>query len=207
MSIQKITAVGTCVLIAGLLLSGCSGRTGAPNGVTTTPASSPVNTVATTSTPTPTPSTTASASVCQDEITVQLEETPEEVAGSGYLVFSNGGERVCDISGFPLVSFIDDAGTPFGTQDEADANAVGGQVVHLEAGTQAYAWKRWIPAESTNGDCGNQVHAAGLRVQIPGATRATSLPINVTLCSATSYAQELSVGPIDAERRTASKGY
>lgn len=158
------------------------------------------------------PGTTASPSPdalnCADRLTMTLETDPEETKGVYYLSFENAGQVACKVVGFPEVSWVSPEGTSIETSSESDAFSVAGDPVSIDPGSRAYVWLHVIDSSQSNGDCLTELTAVpGLGVMVPGASAAGSVALAAKVCSDPVWMAEVQVGPFDAEKRAASKGY
>ena len=174
--IQRISLSAVLILVA--LASGCGRDQASVSSSLTTSTTTLLATPTTASgSPSPTtvaslaPPTTASAAVpvgCfASELKIDLGE-PDGAAGSVYypLVFTNTGRRVCELHGFPAVSYVDG---PNGTQvgNAASRSGEEGEVVSLPPGGSASATVRLAQVGNYPAGLCKPTEVAGLRVYPP----------------------------------------
>ncbi|NYD37529.1 DUF4232 domain-containing protein [Actinomycetospora corticicola] len=116
-------------------------------------------------------------------LSVRLGEA-EGAAGSSYqpLVFTNTGESVCALQGFPAVAHV--AGDD-GHQVGPDAEEVGppGERVELAPGDSAHATLRTSDTGALGSDRCDPVEVRGLRVHPPGEDAAAYVPRPERACA------------------------
>lgn len=118
-------------------------------------------------------------------------------AGSQYLTltFTNNGSTPCTISGYPTVSYVDNAGQTIGAPASLAAEWTSSAVT-LEPGRSTTAILRETRADLFGDRC-KPVTSSGYRIQLPQTTESLSIPYPSEGCSDTSI-QQLSVGQVGA---------
>lgn len=191
--------------VAGLALAlaGCT--------FSSTPVAEPTAPPTATGTTTPVP---VAAGPCQDAFSPAIEwDSDPEVPQVAYIVVTNNGAAACSLTGFPsAIRYVDEDGSSLtvgyesmGSTDDFDRSAT---PVVVDPGAQAYIWT-WI-LQNADRDGSNTCQfpgtAAGLGLTLPGATRPIVAPADLEICL-DDAADDVKYGPVDSERRMASKGY
>ena len=173
--------------------------------------------------PSPTPSTTLAAPTptapdgarCQDRFTAEIEWGTDPAApNSAYIALSNTGDAACSLSGFPSETAFLSASGPietvgYGLDGSATADEYGraGEVVTVAPGERAYIWARISQTADRASDapCRFPVAATGVTLVLPDASAPIVAPADIEVC-VDADADDLQVGPVDSEPRTASAG-
>ena len=208
--LPRRTALLLCAAVAVALGGGaCAGSAPAPSAPPTAP---PVATAApvSVSAPVPAPATTRPASApasggaaaparCTSAQLAVTLGAAEGAAGSVYrpLVFTNRGTRVCELRGFPGVSYV--AGDD-GHQVGPAAVMVGdrGPQVRIEPGRSAAAALQLVNVGAFDAAACRPTPVRGLRVYPPGETAALFVQADGTGCAGTPPGPQLSVRTIAA---------
>jgi len=124
---------------------------------------------------------------------------PEGAAGSVYraLVFTNKGQRSCQLRGFPGVSY---AGAGDGNQVGPAAQRAGelGAAVPIAPGGTASAQLQLVNVANYDAGVCRPTPVRGLRVYPPGETAALVVPTTGTGCAGTPPGPQLTVRTISA---------
>lgn len=191
-------ALATCAAS----LTGCtSSTTPAPDAASPTTAELPT-TASPSTAPSVSPGTTSSsvaATQCRSsDLTVSLGAT-EGAAGSVYrvLVFTNRGNRSCELQGFPGVSYVaGDDGHQVGSAAARTGDR--GKSVPIAPGGTASAQLRQVNVANFDAATCQPTPVRGLRVYPPGETAAIFVPLGGTGCAGTPSGPQLTVQAVTA---------
>lgn len=123
----------------------------------------------------------------------------EGAAGSVYrtLVLTNTGDRTCELTGFPGVSYVTgDQGRQVGPA--ATMAGERGGPVRLDAGGAAGAQVRFVDVGNDDAGACVPTPVRGVRVYPPGDTAALFVPLETTGCAGTPPGDQLTVATLTA---------
>lgn len=193
--------LAAAVLAAGVLLTACSGggseRPAIGNPLPTTPppsTSAPVAPV-TAAPPTTTPPSTGGA--LPRCTTAELQGAivgTDGAAGSVYqtLALTNVGDRACELTGFPGVSYVTgDSGEQVGPAAAMEGDR--GGPVRLAPDASAVATVRAVQVGAYDPAVCRPTPTRGLRVYPPGDTASLFVPLEGTGCAGTPPGNQLTV--------------
>ena len=152
---------------------------------------------------------------CQDHFTAEIEWGTDPAArNTAYIAVTNTGDAACSLSGFPSETAflstsgpIDTLGYDLEGAPTADAYGRAGEVVTVDPGERAFIWARIARTADRASDdpCEFPVATIGVTLILPDASAAVVAPADAEVCLDTD-ADDLQVGPIDAQPRPASTG-
>ncbi|CAN5311876.1 hypothetical protein BH11ACT4_BH11ACT4_23630 [soil metagenome] len=188
-----VLGLAVIALVIVLVVRGSGAPGPAPSSPS--PSASPSQSPSPSSTPTQTsaPAVTACAGA---SLAISLG-TPNGAAGSTYLpvVFANSGAQPCTLRGYPVVSFVDAAGTTIGAAAAPDTSKPQSDNT-LQPGASISAVLRITSAGNVD-NCSPQ-DAVGLKVQPPDVGTAVTLNASGYTACANSSTNILSIAPIAA---------
>jgi hypothetical protein len=176
-------------LVAALVLTACSGGSDEVNGGTPAASATASATAAAAPAPTPTAATgggggAAGTPRCTSaELTVTLGPS-EGAAGSVYrpLVFANTGNRTCELTGFPGVSYVaGDDGHQIGPA--AEMSGPRGGEVRMTPGGSSAAQLQLVQVLNFDPAVCRPTPVRGLRIYPPGETASLFVPMDGTGCA------------------------
>jgi len=152
---------------------------------------------------------------CQDHFTAEIEWGTDPAApNTAYIAVTNAGDAPCSLSGFPTETALLSTSGPIETvgygvdgAPTADAYGRAGDVVTVEPGARAFIWARIARTAYRDSDdpCELPVAMTGVTLTLPDASTPVVARADAEVCVDTD-ADDLQVGPIDSQPRTASAG-